>query len=85
MEEIVKTLVEEEGRQGEFTGRGDPVFAGLRRRTEADERGDLRSLERRLQRTLYLLVKTKGKDLGGKDVWKFPSAPVIGFEGLKEV
>lgn len=80
-ERIVETLVAEEGRQGEFTGRGDSKFAGLRRTTEADENGDVRSLERRLQRTLYLLVKTTGEE----GQWKFPAGPVVGFEGLKEV
>ena len=80
-ERIVENLITEEGRQVEFTGRGDSKFAGLRRSTEADEKGDLRSLERRLQRTLYLLVKTKGEQGG----WRFPSGSVVGFEGLKEV
>jgi large subunit ribosomal protein L46 len=83
-DQIVEKLIAEEGRQGEFTGRGDPKYAGLRRTTEADEKGDLRSLERRLQRTLYLLVKTKG-DGDEKRNWKFPSGPIVGFEGLKEV
>jgi large subunit ribosomal protein L46 len=85
---IVEKLVAEEGRQSEFTGKGDPRFAGLRRTTEADEKNDTRSLERSLQRTLYLLVKTKGAK-GDEDAekrkWKFPSGPVVGFEGLKEV
>jgi large subunit ribosomal protein L46 len=90
-EKIVEALISEEGRQAEFTGKGDSKYAGLRRTTEADEKGDLRSLERRLQRTLYLLVKTKGSDGQEGDEhaekwkWKFPSGPVVGFEGLKEV
>ena len=89
-ETIVEQLVTEEGRQGEFTGKGDPRFAGLRRTTKADDSGDLRSLERRLQRTLYLLVKTKGqRDVANEEsdkwAWKFPSGPVVGFEGLREV
>ncbi|EXJ53987.1 hypothetical protein A1O7_09324 [Cladophialophora yegresii CBS 114405] len=84
-EQIVEKLVAEEGRQAEFTGRGNPKYAGLRRTTEADEKGDLRSLERRLQRTLYLLVKTKGDDNGDETWnWKFPSGPIAGYEGLKE-
>ncbi|KAJ9614114.1 hypothetical protein H2200_002250 [Cladophialophora chaetospira] len=82
-ERIVENLITEEGRQAEFTGRGDSKFAGLRRATEADVKGDLRSLERRLQRTLYLLVKTKGS-VGKQGDWRFPSGPVVGFEGLKE-
>ncbi|KIW29657.1 uncharacterized protein PV07_05455 [Cladophialophora immunda] len=93
-EKILEQLITEEGRADEFTGQGDSRFAGLRRFTEADEKNNQRSLERRLQRTLYLLVKLKNK--GGqakeKDVdsdsekwlWRFPSGPVVGFEGLKE-
>ncbi|ETI19440.1 hypothetical protein G647_09274 [Cladophialophora carrionii CBS 160.54] len=84
-ERIVEKLIAEEGRQAEFTGRGNAKYAGLRRTTEADEKGDLRNLERRLQRTLYLLVKTKGDGNGDeKWNWKFPSGPVVGYEGLKE-
>ncbi|KIX98503.1 uncharacterized protein Z520_05804 [Fonsecaea multimorphosa CBS 102226] len=93
-EKILEQLVSEEGRADEFTGQGNPRFAGLRRLTEADEKNDQRSLERRLQRTLYLLVKLKNKggqakekDVGGdseKWLWRFPSGPVVGFEGLKE-
>ncbi|KIW98672.1 uncharacterized protein Z519_00333 [Cladophialophora bantiana CBS 173.52] len=93
-EKIVEQLISEEGRADEFTGQGDPRFAGLRRHTEADEKNDQRSLERRLQRTLYLLVKLKNKGGQAKEkaadensekwLWKFPSGPVVGFEGLKE-
>ncbi|EXJ75816.1 uncharacterized protein A1O5_00323 [Cladophialophora psammophila CBS 110553] len=93
-EKILEQLVSEEGRADEFTGKGDPRFAGLRRHTEADEKNDQRSLERRLQRTLYLLVKLKNKGGQAKEkaadensetwLWKFPSGPVVGFEGLKE-
>ena len=66
-------------------------MGGLVRRTRADERGDTRSLERRLERTLYLMVKrrevaededTKG---GEMSLWGFPTAEVEGREGLKEV
>jgi len=46
--------------------------------TEADISGDQKSLNRLLQRTLYLLVK-KEKD------WLFPSAIVQGKESLREV
>lgn len=90
-EKIVEALITEEGRQGEFTGKGDPRFAGLRRTTEADASNDQRSLERRLQRTLYLLVKTKqakGQQVdedSEKWAWKFPSGSIVGFEGLKDV
>ncbi|OAP61819.1 hypothetical protein AYL99_04022 [Fonsecaea erecta] len=93
-DKILEQLISEEGRADEFTGQGDPRFAGLRRVTEADEKNDQRSLERRLQRTLYLLVKLKNKagqakekDIaadGEKYLWRFPSGPVVGFEGLRE-
>lgn len=85
---IVEQLIAEEGRTDEFTGEGDPKFAGLKRRTEADEKNDQRSLERSLARTLYLLVKvkkSKGMQLEENQLWRFPSGTIVGFEGLKEV
>ncbi|KAK9473909.1 mitochondrial 54S ribosomal protein mL46 [Dipodascopsis tothii] len=42
------------------------------RETEADRKGDLTSLERRLDRTLYLLVKKDRAD----NAWKFPATDV---------
>lgn len=77
---LVQQLVAEEGRQDEFTGKGDAKYAGLRRRTDADEHNDQRSLERSLSRTLYLLLKPKGQEF-----WRFPAGPVAAKEGLKEV
>lgn len=47
--------------------------------TEADNQGDQQSLDRLLQRTLYLLVKNEQ----GK--WEFPSAKLNGREGLNKV
>ena len=41
----------------------------LPRETDADRKNDLQSLERKLDRTLYLLVKTQS---GSKSVWTFP-------------
>lgn len=85
-EEIVKTLIDEEGRASEFTTEGgDLALAGLRRTTVADENKDQKSLERSLSRTLYLLIKTKLP--GGKEggYWGFPTAAVVEKEGLKEV
>ncbi|EXJ90954.1 hypothetical protein A1O1_04061 [Capronia coronata CBS 617.96] len=84
---IVEQLIADEGRAEEFTGTGDPKFAGLKRRTEADEKNDQRSLERSLSRTLYLLVKNKkvaGQSQDESDFWKFPSGTIIGHEGLKQ-
>ena len=90
--ETVRRLVEEDGRAAEISGEsGKDEMAGLVRRTRADKQGDTRSLERRLERTLYLMVKrrtvggdeeTKGSEMS---LWGFPTAEVEGREGLKEV
>ncbi|KAL3467732.1 ribonuclease H-like domain-containing protein [Aspergillus heterothallicus] len=45
--------------------------------TEADKKGDLQSLNRSLQRTLYLLVQAK------EGYWKLPSSPVVAEETLR--
>ncbi|RMZ80940.1 hypothetical protein DV737_g2781, partial [Chaetothyriales sp. CBS 132003] len=89
---ILEQLVDEEGRSAEFTPRGrDAKTSGLARATAADERNDTRSLERKLSRTLYLLVKAEqsGKgEKGEKGGWAFPSGPLLprqqGKEGLRE-
>jgi large subunit ribosomal protein L46 len=47
--------------------------------TDADRTGDVKSLNRMLQRTLYLLV------LGKDGRWGFPMAPLLGKENLKIV
>lgn len=78
---IVEQLVAEEGRSEEFTGSGDTRYAGLKRRTAADETNDQKSLERSLTRTLYLLVKDKGDG----ELWKFPAGTLAETESLKEV
>ncbi len=91
-EVIVRKLIEEEGSVakdknvlGQEKEKGTMDLSGLTRRTEADERGDVRSLERALTRTLYLLVKRK--KVQGKEgaFWSFPNGVVEGKEGLKEV
>nr|POE66198.1 54s ribosomal protein l17, mitochondrial [Quercus suber] len=46
--------------------------------TKADETGDLTSLNRKLDRTLYLLVKNK------EGVWRFPEDRVYGKENLRQ-
>ena len=48
--------------------------------TEADRTGDVKSLNRALTRTLYLVVKTLE---GG--TWRFPSSTLIGGEDLHRV
>ncbi|KAF2001628.1 50S ribosomal subunit L30 [Amniculicola lignicola CBS 123094] len=54
----------------------EPIERPMPRITEADEKGDLKSLNRALQRTLYLLVK----DREGR--WMFPQDKIIGKENL---
>lgn len=51
----------------------------LERYTEADEKNDTKRLDRKLVRTLYLVVK---RENGG---WGFPSAALIGRENLHQV
>ncbi|KAJ5953327.1 hypothetical protein N7454_000223 [Penicillium verhagenii] len=46
--------------------------------TEADKKGDYKSLNRLLSRTLYLLVQSK------EGYWKFPSSPVEVDETLRQ-
>jgi large subunit ribosomal protein L46 len=60
-----------------------PVERPAARRTEADEKGDVRRLDRKLERTLYLVVEKKGED--GKAVWGFPTGMVPTEETLHEV
>ncbi|KPV72839.1 uncharacterized protein RHOBADRAFT_55515 [Rhodotorula graminis WP1] len=55
---------------------GAPEVMGCE--TEADRKGDLRSLERRADRTLYLLLKKK-RD---QHAWQFPQGAVDGTESL---
>ncbi len=84
-EKVVTQLVDEEGRSTEFVGEsGLTNTAGLKRRTHADKTNDQRSLERSLQRTLYLLVKEKAME-GKPESWTFPSGALEGGEGLSQV
>lgn len=54
----------------------EPVHSLMPRVTEADKKNDHRSLDRMLQRTLYLLVQNnKGK-------WTFPEDVIVGRESL---
>ena len=50
--------------------------------TEADEKNDLKSLERKGERNLYLLVRCKP---GEKYEWRFPQGDVQDNELLHEV
>jgi large subunit ribosomal protein L46 len=56
-----------------------PLPRPMPRITEADKAGDEKSLNRQLQKTLYLVVKE------ADDLWRFPSAVLIGREHLRSV
>lgn len=60
-----------------------PVERPAERETQADRAGDVRRLDRKLDRTLYLVVKGGG----GKDgaAWGFPADVVGKEENLHEV
>lgn len=65
-------------REGEVTSK-EEVEKPMPRVTEADRVDDMRSLNRRLERTLYLVVK------GGKGGWNFPGAILERKESLHTV
>ncbi|KAI4221539.1 MAG: hypothetical protein L6R36_006831 [Xanthoria steineri] len=69
----VEVLTREEGQEV----KKHKVEKPMPRTTEADRVGDTKSLDRRLQRTLYLVVK-EGKE--GK--WWFPNDVLVGKESL---
>lgn len=72
---------EEEEVKGAGTGNKkhiQKIERPLPRLTEADKAGDLKSLDRALTRTLYLLVKGGGK-------WGFPTSGLEGRESLHTV
>ncbi|KAG5984772.1 hypothetical protein E4U55_003284 [Claviceps digitariae] len=52
-----------------------PVERPMGRETEADKTGDVRRLDRQLDKTLYLVVK-------GKDGWQFPADVITKDENL---
>lgn len=51
--------------------------------TEADKKNDVKSLDRKGERNLYLLIQ--GKDEAGKNVWRFPQSDVAQQEPLFDV
>lgn len=82
---ILEQLIQEEGRGADFAGETDLTkTAGLKRTTDADRNNDERSLERKLQRTLYLVVKEKSRE-GKPANWIFPSGALDQKEGIAEV
>lgn len=69
----------EEGEGRKDTGQDIAVQRPLPRATEADVQGDQTSLNRQLDKSLYLLVKNKD----GR--WRFPEDVLQGKEGLHQV
>lgn len=81
-----------EGAKGEVGGekglgkrRGEEVPKPVGRVGEADRKGDLRSLSRRMERTLYLLVQKEGKNKGKEGGWGFPRSRLGPKESLYTV
>ena len=72
----------EENESGLLPGEEPPPVL-MSRITEADRKGDVKSLDRQGERNLYLLVQAK--DEAGKDVWRFPQTVVDKEELLHEV
>lgn len=58
------------GKTGKRADTDAELYATMPRTTEADERGDQGSIERALDRTLYLVVAPKGK---GPAAWRLPA------------
>lgn len=73
----VKKEADEEGQEREV--KKELAVKPMPRVTEADRMGDTRSLDRLLQRTLYLVVKRRD----GK--WWLPSSGLVGKESLHTV
>lgn len=76
--------VDEEGVERKIEGEGDEegemkVERPLERITKSDREGDQRALDRKLARTVYLVVR--GKD----GTWEFPSGGLVGRESLHQV
>lgn len=65
--------------KGQQLAHVEPVERPAPRETEADRTGDVQSLNRLLQRTLYLLVK------GNDGTWAFPDGVLVGRENLHRV
>ena len=82
-EDQVEALVRDAESTGATLAEGEvevkrQVERPLPRETEADRTGDVRSLERSLARTLYLVVK-------GPWGWRFPCSRLVGREDLARV
>ena len=77
---LLKDAVVEEGDDSSgSSARTEAVEQPMPRVTDADRQADLRSLNRALMRTLYLIVQ------GQDGAWRFPSGGLMGKENLKRV
>ncbi|KAL2864456.1 ribonuclease H-like domain-containing protein [Aspergillus lucknowensis] len=78
---LVETLIQDAestaNATSQDTSKKEEIPRPFPRVTEADKKGDTQSLNRALQRTLYLLVQSK------EGYWKFPSSPVVADETLR--
>jgi len=74
-----KAVVLEEGEKGILMEKEGRVEMPLERITEADKEKDFKRLDRKLGRTLYLVVKRKE---GG---WGFPAGELVERESLHQV
>ena len=85
---LVKDAEDKEGaRSGTRAGKRDEVIEKpLSRLTEADEKGDLRSLNRLMMRTLYLVVRRRqnGEKSKGTE-WMLPECSLERKESLHTV
>lgn len=79
METLVKDAESIANATSQDSGKQEEIPRPAPRVTEADKKNDQKSLNRLLQRTLYLLVQTK------EGYWKFPSSPVQVGENLRQV
>jgi large subunit ribosomal protein L46 len=82
LEGILKDDIVEENDSTRVLGESGAPSATSRpmpRDTEADRTGDEKSLDRKLQRTLYLLVKSS------EDDWRFPTDSLAWKESLRVV
>lgn len=62
-----------------------PVERPVGRRSKADEEGDVRRLDRRMDETVYLVVKRPVGEDGEGGEWVFPAGDVTTSEALHEV
>lgn len=83
VEALLRDAEKEGGREGAETEGGETEGAVVKREgverpvprvTEADREGNKRSLNRMLERTLYLVVKRREGLMGEEAGWRFPAA-----------